>query len=144
VQLCPLFIVDVYEKETEMKKFIIRLLINAVALYIAIALLNGRGIIPQNNNWVSLLWLALIFGLVNAVLRPILVVAGCPFIILTLGLGTLLINTLLFYLAGVIGTNFGVGFTVTGFWPAFWGALIVSIVSLVLSSIFRGSRRRRD
>jgi putative membrane protein len=144
VQLCPLFIVDVCEKETEMKKFIIRLLINAVGLYLAIALLNGRGIIPQSNHWASLLWLALIFGLVNAILRPILVVAGCPFIILTLGFGTLLINTLLFYLAGIIGTNFGVGFTVTGFWPALLGSLIVSVVSMVLSSIFREGYRRKN
>lgn len=126
-----------------MKRFIFRLLINAVALYAAIALMNGRGIIPQSSNWVSLLWLALIFGLINAILRPILVVAGCPFIILTLGLGTLLINTLLFYLAGEIGSRFGVGFTVTGFWPAFLGALIVSIVSFLLSSLFKEKHRRK-
>lgn len=127
-----------------MKKFLLRLLINAAALYAAIYLLNGRGIIPQRADWVSLLWLALIFGLVNAILRPLLIVAGCPFIILTLGLGTVLINTLLFYLAGEIGTRFGVGFTVTGFWPAFFGALIVSIVSFILSSIFKERRHHSD
>lgn len=125
-----------------MKKFILRILINAAALYAAVWLMNGRGIIPQNTNWLSFLWLALIFGLINAILRPILMVAGCPFIILTLGLGTILINTLLFYLAGMIGTQFGVGFTVTGFWPAFFGAVIVSIVSLILNSIFRERQRR--
>ena len=112
-----------------MKKLIIRLLINALSLYAAIALLNNSGITPQTDNWISFIWLALIFGLINAVLKPILTVAGCPFIILTLGLGSLLINTLLFYIAGQIGTRFGVGFTVDGFWPAFWGALIVSVVS---------------
>ncbi|NPV76548.1 MAG: phage holin family protein [Anaerolineae bacterium] len=125
-----------------MKKFLLRLLINAAALYVAIFFLNGRGIIPQSTDWVSLLWLALIFGLVNAILRPLLIIVGCPFIILTLGLGTVLINTLLFYLAGEIGTRFGVGFTVTGFWPALFGALIVSIVSFVLSSVFKERKHR--
>ncbi|MEJ5201514.1 MAG: phage holin family protein [Anaerolineales bacterium] len=125
-----------------MKKFLLRLLINAIALYAAIALLNGRGITPQSENWISLLWLALIFGIVNAILRPILVVVGCPIIILTLGLGSLLINTLLFYLAGVIGSNFGVGFTVSGFWPAFFGALIVSVVSFILSMLLKDELRR--
>ncbi|NPV56588.1 MAG: phage holin family protein [Anaerolineae bacterium] len=126
-----------------MKKFIIRLAINAIALYAAVAILNGNGIEPQNANWFSFIWLALIFGIINAILKPILTVVGCPFIILTLGLGTLLINTLLFYLAGLIGTNFGVGFTVDGFVPAFLGSLIVSVVSFALSSIFREDRRHK-
>jgi putative membrane protein len=69
-------------------------------------------------------------------------VVGCPIIILTLGLGSLLINTLLFYLAGVIGSNFGVGFTVSGFWPAFFGALIVSVVSFILSMLLKDELRR--
>lgn len=124
-----------------MKKFLLRLLVNAIALYVAIALLNGRGITPQSDNWISLIWLALIFGVINAVLRPILVVLGCPFIILTLGLGALLINTLLFYLAGEIGKAFGVGFTVWGFMPAFLGALIVSVVSLIFNSLLKDELR---
>ncbi len=124
-----------------MKNALVRLAINAVALYAAIALLNGKGIIPQSENWVSLIWLALIFGLVNAILKPILTVVGCPFIILTLGLGTLLINTLLFYLAGLIGTRFGVGFTVDGFWPAFLGSLIVSVVGVTLNIFLKDDRR---
>lgn len=131
-----------------MKKLLIRLAINAIALYIAIALLDGKGIITQSENWISLIWLALIFGIINAILKPILTVVGCPFLILTLGLGALLINTLLFYLAGVIGSNFGVGFSVEGFIPAFLGALIVSIVSFILNIIFKddldGRRRSRS
>jgi putative membrane protein len=124
-----------------MGTFLVRLVINAVALYAAVALLAGRGITPQTDNWLSFIWLALIFGLINAILRPILVVVGCPFLILTLGLGSLLINTLLFYLAGLIGQSFGVGFQVDGFWPAFLGALIVSIVSFALNSLIRDNRR---
>lgn len=131
-----------------MSKLIIRWLINTVALYAAVAILNGNGITPQSDNWVSFIWLALIFGLINAILKPVLTVVGCPFIILTLGLGTLLINTLLFYLAGQIGLNFDVGFTVEGFLPAFLGALIVSVVSFILGIFFKDelkeNRRRSD
>lgn len=126
-----------------MPKFIIRWLINTVAMYAAVYLLSGNGINPQSDNWLSILWLALIFGLINAILKPILVIAGCPFIILTLGLGMLLINTLLFYLAGLIGLNFGVGFTVDNFLAAFLGSLIVSIVGFILGIIFKDERRPR-
>jgi putative membrane protein len=131
-----------------MSKLVLRLLINMAALYAAFFLLDGNGLTVQSGGWVSLLWLAVIFGLVNALIRPFLMVVGCPFIVATLGLGTLLVNTLLFYLAGLIGSNFGVGFTVDGFWPAFLGALIVSVVSFVLSVIFgadrKGPRPRKD
>ncbi len=126
-----------------MTKLLIRLGINAVALYAAIYLLVGRGVTPQFENWWEIIWLALIFGLINAVLRPILTVVSCPLILVTLGLGSLLINTLLFYLAGLIGTQFGVGFTVDGFLPAFLGALIVSVVSFFLNMLFHGELKGR-
>ena len=126
-----------------MKHFILRWAINAVALYAAIALMNGHGITPQSTNWLSFIWLALIFGLVNALLRPVLTFLTCPLIILTLGLGTLLINTLLFYLSGEIGRYFQVGFTVAGFVPAFLGALILSVVSFILSAILHGELEGR-
>lgn len=125
-----------------MKRFILRLIVNAVALYAAVALLNGHGLTAQNPNWVSFLLLALVFGLVNALIKPVLKFLTCPLIILTLGLGTLLINTLMFYLAGTIGTNFGVGFSVDGFWPAFLGSLIVSVVSFILNLALRDEMRR--
>ena len=126
-----------------MNKFVIRWVINVIALYAAVALMKGHGIEPQSTNWLSFIWLALIFGLVNAIVRPILAFLTCPLIILTLGLGTLLINTLMFYLAGVIGTSFGVGFTVAGFWPAFLGALIVSVISILLSMFLREELKNR-
>lgn len=125
-----------------MKKILIRLGINAVALYAAVALLDGRGINPQNENWLSFVWLALIFGLVNAIIKPILVVMSCPLIILTLGLGTLVINTLMFLMAGWIGTQFQVGFTVDNFWVGLIGAIIVSIVSFVLTGLFKDDMKK--
>ncbi|MEJ5314091.1 MULTISPECIES: phage holin family protein [Anaerolinea] len=125
-----------------MQKLLIRLGINAVALYTAIYLLSGRGITHQFENWWEILWLALIFGLVNALVRPFVIAMSCPLLILTLGLGTLLVNTLMFVMAGWIGTQFGVGFEVDGFLPAFLGALIVSVVSALLSLFFHDEPRK--
>jgi putative membrane protein len=120
-------------------RFVIRWFINAVALYAAIALIPG--ITPQSTNWLALAWLALIFGLLNALVRPLLKLLTCPLIFLTLGLFTLVINTFMFWLAGVVGTKFGVGFTVNGFWPAFLGGLIVTLVSVVLTLIFKDEKK---
>jgi putative membrane protein len=119
-----------------MTKFILRWVINAVALYLAIFLLDGRGV-NFSGNWVSIIWLALIFGLVNAFLGPLLKLLTCPLIILTLGLFTILINTFLFWLTGWIGQSFNLGLTIDGFWPAFLGGLIMSVVSVVLSMFVR-------
>ncbi len=113
-----------------MIKLILRWAINAVALWVAITFVPG---IHATGGWLGLLGLALIFGFVNALFRPLLKFLTCPLIILTLGLFTLLINTLLFWLSGLIGQYFGVGFTVDGFWPAFLGGLVVSVVSMVLT-----------
>ena len=125
-----------------MKKFLIRLGVNAVALYVAIELLKGSYIFPQTDRWTDYLWLALVFGVVNALMKPVAMFLGCPLIILTLGLGTLVINAGMFALAGWIGTQFQVGFTVDGFWGALLGALIVSVVSFILGIIFKDARRK--
>jgi putative membrane protein len=117
----------------ERNSLLARWVINAIAIWAAIELVSG--IHPVREGIVSMLAIALIFGLVNALIRPLVMFMTCPFIILTLGLGTLVINTLMFQLAGNIGQRFNVGFTVDGFWPAFWGAVVVSIVSAILSSV---------
>ena len=124
-------------------RFILRWGINAAGLYAAIALLPGR--ILYQSNWVGVVWLALIFGLVNALLRPLLKLLSCPLIILTLGLFTLLINTFLFWLTGQMGQLFHIGFTVADpqFWNAFLGGLIVSVVSIALSLILRDELKGR-
>jgi len=120
-----------------MRKFIIRLAINAVALYAAVNIVDGIKL--QDNSWLAILGLALIFGLVNAIIKPLLKVLSCPVIILTMGLGTLLINTLMFALAGWIGTNFNIGFVFTGDWfvPSFLAALIISVVSFILNLLLK-------
>jgi len=124
-------------------KFIIRLAINMVALYVAIVLLPKY--ILYQGNWIDIIWMALIFGLVNAILRPPFKALSCLLVILTLGLFTLVINTLLFALTGWVGSQFGVGFelAVPWFWSAFLGSLVTTAVSMVLSLILRGELKDR-
>jgi len=121
-----------------MTKFFLRWIVNAVALYAAFFVVG----IDIQGSWQSIIWLALIFGLINAMLRPLLKTLTCPLIILTLGLFTLLINTFLFWLTGAIGGWFGIGFDVT-FGQAFWGGLIVSVVSIILSLILKDELKKR-
>ena len=125
-----------------MTRLILRWAINAVAIWAAITLMQGRGIEVEAGGWVPIIILALIFGFLNALVRPVIELLTCPLIILTLGLGTLLINTLLFWLTGVIGNQFQAGFSVDGFWPAFWGALIGSLVSFVLTLLLHDELKR--
>jgi putative membrane protein len=125
-------------------KFIIRWAINTVALYVAIVLLRPT-YIQYNGNWIDIIWLALIFGLVNAILRPPFKAVSCLLIILTLGLFTLVINTLLFALTGWIGNQFHIGFTLNGswFWSAFLGSLVTTLISGVLNGLLRDDRKRK-
>jgi putative membrane protein len=125
-----------------MTRFFLRWFINAVALYAAVALLRGNGITVIDDNWLSFVWMALILGLLNAFLRPLLYILTCLFNILTLGLFTLVINTFLFWLTGVIGATFHIGFLVDNLWTAFLGGLIVSIVSTVLTMVLKDDNKR--
>jgi len=123
-----------------MTKFILRWVINAIAIYLAIRYVPG---ITFTSGLVAVIWLALIFGLVNAFVRPVLKLLTCPLILLTLGLFTLIINTFLFWLTGQIGQSFGIAITIDGFWPAFLGGLVVSVVSIVLTLILKDELQGR-
>jgi putative membrane protein len=123
-----------------MTKFILRWVVNAIALFLAVYLVPG---VNLEGGWVSILWLALIFGLINAFLRPLLTLLTCPLIVLTLGLFTLLINTFLFWLTSQVGQAFGIGFTIDGFWPAFLGGLVVTVVSVVMSLILKDEFKKK-
>ena len=118
--------------------FLVRLLINAAALWIATQIVPG---IAYQGRWTSLLVVALVFGVLNASVRPLIKVLTFPLLILTLGLFTFVINALMLMLTGWISDRLNLGLHVAGFWSAFWGGLVVSIVSLTLS-IFVNSRRR--
>ena len=124
-------------------KFILRWAINAVALYVAVILLPQY--IIRQGGWINIIWLALIFGLVNAILRPPFKALSCLLIILTLGLFTLVINTLLFGLTFWLGNTFNIGITLAQpwFWSAFLGSLVVTIVGGILSGLLRDEMRGR-
>lgn len=126
-----------------MQRLILRWAINAVALYVAVGTGWIPGIHAESRGWMAIIGLALVFGLVNALLRPLLQLLTCPLILLSLGLFTLLINTGLFWLSGVIGQRWNFGFSVDGFWPAFWGGLVVGLVSTVLTVILRDEVKPR-
>jgi len=121
--------------------WIVRLAVNAVALYAAIYFVPGLQAAVPNQSWVTYVVLALIFGLVNLLIRPILKLVTCPFYILTLGLFSLIVNTLLFKLTFWIGNQFGVTNLINNWVDAFLGALVVSIVSMLLYAVIPDGKR---
>jgi len=118
-------------------KLLVRWVITSLALLAAAWLVPGI-VVYGSSGWVVYAVMAVILGLVNAIVRPILKFLTCPLIILTLGLFVLVVNGLTLWLASAIAVNwFHVGFYVTDFWSAFLGALIVSIVTVILSALVR-------
>jgi putative membrane protein len=119
---------------------LLRLIINAVALLVTAWIVPGihlgaAGPHPTKHDWVALLIVAVIFGIVNVVIRPIIVLLSLPLEIITLGLFTFVINAFMLLLTSWIAQGMGVGFRVDGFLPALVGALIITIVSFVLSRV---------
>ena len=119
---------------------ILRWGVNAVAIWVAFRFVPG--VTPVELSVEAVIVNALIFGLVNAFIRPLMKFMSCPLIILTLGLGTLLINTLMFVLTGYIGRFIGYGFLFDGFAAALKGALVVSLVSVPISFLLRNVLKR--
>ena len=113
-----------------MRSLVLHWLLNAAALWVAAWLLPGTRLL---RHLVDLLLVAAVFGIVNSLLRPILTVLTCPLIVVTLGLFTLVINAVMLLVTGWLSARWDLGFTVSGFWAAFWGGLVVGLVSLVLS-----------
>ncbi len=110
-------------------RLLLRILINAAALWVAASFVTGI----HAGGAGSILAVAVVFGVVNAFVRPLLKLLSCPIIFLTLGLFTLVLNALMLMLTAWVGRQLGIDFSVDGFWAAFLGALIVSVVSTVLS-----------
>jgi len=110
---------------------IVRWIINALALMLMPYIFTS---IHVANFYVALIT-ALILGLVNALIRPVLILLTLPVTILTLGLFILVINALMFWFVA----SFVQGFSVAGFWPAFWGAIVYSIISWALSALVLGN-----
>ena len=113
-----------------MRSLLLHWLLNAAALWIAAWLLPG---LDFRGSALDLLVVAAVFGVVNSLLRPILTVLTCPLIVLTLGLFTLVINAILLLVTGWLSARWDLGFSVSGFWAAFLGGLVVGAVSLGLT-----------
>jgi len=110
--------------------FVLRLLLNAAALWAVVKLVNG---VTFQGGVVAFLGVALVFGVVNAFVKPLLMLFSIPLLLLTLGLFALVINGLVLWLTSGLSGALGLGFHVAGFWPAFLGGLVVSVVNILLS-----------
>jgi putative membrane protein len=118
-------------------RLLVRLLASAVALAVAAGLVDGISVGPgtDRERVLTLLGVAIIFGLVNAFVRPILRLLTLPLVVLTLGLFLLVLNALMLLLTEWIAKQFDLAFQVDGFWSAVLGALIVTIVSFLISIV---------
>jgi len=123
-----------------MRRFLMHWLVAAIALYAAVRLVPG---ISYDGSWETLAVMALIFGFLNAIVRPILLVLTCPLQILTLGLFTLVLNGAMLLLATSLARGLGVAFQVDGFFAALVGALVVAVVSLGLNALLGEDDHRR-
>jgi len=113
-------------------RFLLHLVVTAFAFWVACQVVDGlsyTGTLP------GLLLVALLFGLINALLGTILRVLTLPVTFLTLGLFALVINALLLWATGAASQSLGLGFHVRGFWPAFLGALVIAITRAVLNAL---------
>lgn len=121
--------------------FLIRLVTTAVALWVTTLIVPGVEVGGRSgaNTALTLLAVALIFGVVNAVLKPVIQVVGCVFYLLTLGLFALVVNALLFLLTDWIARQLDLPFRVDGFWPAFWAAIVMAVVTWLISVVVRES-----
>lgn len=116
-------------------KLFIRWLIIAVSLVVAVMVVPGIRV--EGNAWVAVAVMALVLGLINIFIKPILKFLSCGFIILTLGLFLIVINAFTLWFASYVCVNWlNIGFIVEGFIPALFGGIIISVVSFVLSFIF--------
>ena len=111
-------------------RFLIRLLITAASLWVAVKLVPG---IQYFGGWKGLFGVALVFGAVNAIVRPILLFLTCPLVFLTLGLFIFVLNAAMLLLTSAISHELGFQFVVTGFIPALIGSIVISITSAVLN-----------
>jgi putative membrane protein len=120
--------------------FLVRLFVNAAALWVATRLVPG---VSYDGGWAPFFGVALVFGVINAVIRPITKILTFPIIIVTLGIFSFVVNGLMLWLTSSISGALGLGFHVSGFWAAFWGAIVTSFVSMLLS-MFVGDSSKRD
>lgn len=105
-------------------------MINALSIAAAIKIIDG---ITFTGQWWKMIIIGAIFGIINALIKPLMMLFTLPLIIFTLGLFTLIVNAIMLLITEKLSGPFSLGLYISGFWAAFWGALIVSIVSMFLS-----------
>ena len=118
-----------------MRNFVIRLIINAFALTGAAYFVDG---IDMTGGYLDVLFVALVFGLVNALVKPIVFFFSLPFLFFTLGLFYLVINGGMLLLTAELADNF----SVQGIWPAVVGSLVISIISMMLSVVLKDEKKK--
>jgi putative membrane protein len=125
-------------------RIIVWLAVNALALGVAIWLFDGITLSGSSNTdqFVKLVIVGAIFGVINMIVRPIVNLLSLPLIILTLGLFLIVVNALMLLLTSWISESIDLGFHVDGFWTAVWGSIVISISSMVLNAIFPSPVRR--
>ncbi|MDG4794856.1 phage holin family protein [Micromonospora sp. WMMD1082] len=125
--------------------FLIRLAATAVALWITTLIVPGVEVTGRTgyDTAFTLLVVALIFGVINAVLKPVIKVVGCVFYLVTLGLFALVVNALLFLLTDWVAGLGDLPFHVDGFWAAFWGAIVMAVVTWLISVVVPDPADRR-
>jgi len=123
--------------------FLIRLLATAGALWVATALVDGINVTATTTlgKIGTYLVVAVIFGLVNAILKPLLHLFGCLFYVLTLGLISFVVNAFLFLLVSWLADKLNIPFHVNGFWAGFWGAIIVGAISWIVNLAFGSPKK---
>jgi putative membrane protein len=121
---------------------VIQLLINAAALYVAVLVVDGLDFnFDREGAWLEFILVALIFGLVNTFLKPVLRLLTLPITMVTLGLFLLVLNALLLLLVGWISSQLSLGLEVDGFVPALLGSIVISIVGWLLSMVIGAGRK---
>ncbi len=121
---------------------VIQLLINAAALYVAVLVVDGLDFnFDREGAWLEFILVALIFGLVNTFLKPVLRLLTLPITMVTLGLFLLVLNALLLLLVGWISNELSLGLMVDGFVPALLGSIVISIVGWLLSMVVGAGRK---
>ena len=126
-------------------RFLLRLIINAFALWLTTLIVSGVTVKPYAPDTTALvltyLLIALIFGVVNAIVGTVIRIVAFPLYILTLGLISLLVNAFLLFIVSWISDAMGFGLHIDGFWSGVLGALVLGIIAWLLGLIFRPARR---
>jgi len=122
-------------------RLLLRILINAAALWVAVRFVPG---IAYDGTPLMLLCVAIVFGVVNTIVKPIVILLSIPAVLLTLGLFLLVINALMLWMTGWLSTALGLGFHVQGLGAAFLGALVVSLVAWALSTLVAEHKEPRS